>query len=121
MASDNAVKGFPEVGRILACNGNNMVVLGISPSASLEDAEKAFHKSSLLVHPDRLSHEDGPVTLTLFTRAFQVLAAAYSDIRERNTILPTGRKPHLAPQRHGCAGEFSDDSESFSESDSNHR
>lgn len=63
-----------EIGRVVSLAGRlPRMILGVTPGAPLKDCRKAYHRSALLIHPDKCTSLDAK-------RAFQILGDAYSQL-----------------------------------------
>ncbi|MDQ3368669.1 MAG: hypothetical protein M3680_24840, partial [Myxococcota bacterium] len=69
------------------------LLLEIPPTATLDDAQEAFHKIARLAHPDLHRTTLDPPELELVTLAYSRVAAAYQDFRTQR--MQTTRIPRV--------------------------
>ena len=89
-------------------------LLEVRNSATVEDAQAAFHKIAKRAHPDLYRHALSPEDLELVTSAYSIVAGAYQSFRAATPAPDTsrpmpGRDAHVqqAAQPKGPASQMS--------------
>jgi hypothetical protein len=71
-------------------------ILELKPTASVEDAQEAFHKLARIAHPDLHRNHMSPEDLELVTSAYSIAAGAYQTFRGQ--AMQTQRMKPLKPE-----------------------
>jgi hypothetical protein len=68
-------------------------LLEIRPTATVEEAQQAFHKIARIAHPDLHRNALSPEDLEMLTSAYALVAGAYQAYRSQPNASPPGGRP----------------------------